>query len=314
MKQKIYILGLVSSMLLVTGAMFKFNHWPAAGILMTTGTFLLVIMFLPAALTNHFKAYGNSQNKLLYIVTYITCFVVFTGMLFKIQHWPFAGLAMMIAIPFPFIVFLPVWLYVTSKIKNFDINNTIYILFLLALQAVFTTLLALNVTREKLEYTLQITNQLSAFNAGIGTLPAVPDKSSLILSADEVLNQIDACRQILYNNTEITRNSLNEGTVSGKFLDSKDVPSDLLLASARPSPAEKLYSALDKFVTEIAKQPDGQNLAEKARQLFDLTNEPGDDTPWHYKMFQNVYLTWILVELDEMENYVRVIKMTTFNQ
>jgi len=313
MKQKIYILGLVSSMLLVTGAMFKFNHWPAAGILMTIGTFLLVIMFLPAALTNHFKANGNSQNRLLYIVTYITCFVVFTGMLFKIQHWPFAGLAIMIAIPFPFIVFLPVWLYVTSKIKNFDINNTIYILFLLALQAVFTTLLALNVTREKLDYTLQITNQLYAFNAGIGTLPAVSDKSSVILSADEVLKQIDACRQILLNNTEITRKSLNEGTVSGRFLDSKDVPSDLLLASARPSPAEKLHSALDKFVTEIANQPDGRNLAEKARQLFDLINEPGDETPWHYKMFQNVYLTWILVELDEMENYVRVFKTGVLN-
>lgn len=300
-------------MILVTGAVFKVNHWPAAGILMTIGTFMLVILFLPAALSSHFKVHGNSQNRLLYIVTYITCLVIFTSMLFKIQHWPFAGLAVMIAIPFPFIVFLPVWLYVTSRIKNFDINNTIFVLFLLALQAVFSTLLALNVTREKLIYTLELSNQVSAFNEGIQTVPVASDNNSVNLSADEVLKEIDACRQMLFTNTEITRKSLNDGTVSDRFLDSKDIPADLLLASSRPSPAEKLHSALDRFVTEIEKQPDGQKLATEARKLFDLTNEPDDVRPWHYKMFQGVYLTWIIVELDAMESYVRVIQRGVLN-
>lgn len=313
MKQKIYILGLISSMILVTGAVFKVNHWPAAGIILTIGTFLLLILFLPAALISHFRFNGNPSNKPLYIVTYITCLVVFTSMLFKIQHWPFAGLAIMIAIPFPFVVFLPVWLFVTSKIKNFDINNTISVLFLLALQAVFSTLLALNVTREKLDYTLQLTNQLSSLNEGIEKLPVITEKTTVIIAGNEVVKQIDACRQFLFNSTEITRKSLNEGTFSDRFLDSKDIPGDLLLASSRPSPAEKLHTALDKFVIEIAKQPDGQNLAEEAKKLFDLTNEPGDKRPWHYKMFQGVYLTWIIVELDAMENYVRVIQSGLLN-
>ena len=150
MKQKLYILGIVSSMIMVTGSMFKVNHWPAAGILLTIGAFLLVFLFLPLALFSHFKVYGNTQNRLLYIVIWFTCFIVFSAMHFKIMHWPYAGYIIMIAIPFPFVVFLPVWLYVTSKIKNFDINNTIYILFLLVLQAVFSALLSLNVTRERI--------------------------------------------------------------------------------------------------------------------------------------------------------------------
>jgi hypothetical protein len=313
MKQKIYILGLISSMVLVTGALFKVNHWPAAGIILTSGTFFLLILFLPAALVSHFRFNGNTSNKPLYIVTYITCLVVFTSMLFKIQHWPFAGLALMIAIPFPFVVFLPIWLYVTSKIKNFDINNTISVLFLLALQAVFSTLLALNVTKEKLDHTLQLTNQLSSLNEALQTLPVLSERSSVILAGNEVVKQIDACRQLLFNSTETTRKSLNEGQVSDRFLDSKDIPGDLLLASSRPSPSEKLHTALNKFVTEIARQPDGQNLAEEAKKLFEMTNEPGDERPWHYKMFQGVYLTWILVELDAMENYVRVIQSGLLN-
>jgi hypothetical protein len=308
MKQKIYIFGIVSSMILITGTMFKVQHWPGAGIMLSIGTVLLITLFLPSALINHYMVNGNKQYKLLYITTYITCFVVFTAMLFKIQHWPFAGYAVLIGVPFPFVVFLPVWLYETSRIKNFDINNTVYILFLLALQAVFSVLLALNVTKEKIDYTLQLTNQLSSFNTKIESLNVTSEKSVVVRSADEVLTQIDACRQILFTRTEITRKGLNEGLVGNRYLDSRDIPMDLLLASSVPSPAEKLSSALNNFIAEIAKLPERQIIAKGAKDLFDLNNEPGDESAWQFRKFQGIYLTWDLVELDAMENYVRVIK------
>lgn len=313
MKQKIYTLGIVSAIVLITGTMFKVQHWPAAQILITLGTFLLLIFFLPSALINHYKVNGNKQYKLLYITTYITCFVVFTAMLFKIQHWPLAGYAVLIGVPFPFVVFLPVWLYETSKIKNFDINNTVYILFLLALQAVFSVLLALNVTKEKIDYTLQMTNQLSSFNSKIENLNVVSEKSSVVRSADEVLKQIDACRQILFIRTEITRKGLNEGLVGNRYLESRDIPMDLLLASSVPSPAEKLSSALNNFIAEITKLPAGKPIAKEAMDLFDLNNVPGDESEWQFRKFQGIYLTWDLVELDAMENYVRVIKAGVLN-
>jgi hypothetical protein len=308
MKQKIYIFGIVSAMVLITGTMFKVQHWPGAGVMISVGTVLLLTLFLPAALINHYRVNGNKQYKLLYIIIYVTCFVVFTAMLFKIQHWSFAGYLVVIAVPFPFIVFLPVWLYVTSRIKNFEINNTIFVLFLLALQAVFSVLLALNVTREKIFYTLQITNQISAFNSKIESLPVISVNTSVISSADEVLTQIESCRQLLFNRTEITRKSLAEGTVNDRYLDSKDIPAGLLLAPSGTYPAVKLKSALNNFISEIEKLPEGENIAKEVRDLFDLTQVSGDETPWQYKMFRDVYLTWILVELDAMENYVRVMK------
>jgi hypothetical protein len=314
MKQKIYILGIVSAMVLITGTMFKVQHWPGAGVMISAGTVLLLTLFLPAALINHYRVNGNKQYKLLYIIIYVTCFVVFTAMLFKIQHWPFAGYAMLIGVPFPFIVFLPVWLYETSKIKNFDINNTIYILFLLALQAVFSLLLTLNVTKEKIDYTLQITNQLSAFNTKIESINSKSEKSSVALSANEVIKQIDICRQLLFNRTEITRKAMNEGTVESRYLDSRDIPQDLLLALPAPSPTEKLFSAINNFISDLAALPDGQNLAREATGLFDVINEPGDETPWQFRKFQGIYLTWDLVELDAMENYVRVLKTEVVNE
>lgn len=308
MKQKIYTFGIVSAMVLIAGAMFKVQHWPGAAIMLSVGTVLLITLFLPAALINHYRVNGNKQYRLLYITTYITCFVVFTAMLFKIQHWPFAGYAVLIGVPFPFVVFLPVWLYETSKIKNFDINNTIFVLFLLALQAVFSVLLALNVTREKLDYTLQISNQISAFNAKVEKINPESGKSSVALSAAEVIKQIDVCRELLFNRSEITRKAMNDGRVESRYLDSRDIPQDLLLAPPHPSPTEKLHSAIKNFITDLDALPGGQSMAKEATGLFDMVNEPGDETPWQFRKFQGIYLTWDIVELDGIENYVRVIK------
>ena len=126
-------------------------------------------------------------------------------------------------------------------------------------------------------------------------------------SADHVIAQIDVCRQLLFNRTEITRKGLQEGTVQTDIW-IQGYSSGLLLAPSGTYPAEKLNSALNNFISEIEKLPEGENIAKEARDLFDLTNVSGDETPWQYKMFRDVYLTWNLVELDGMENFVRVIQ------
>ena len=66
--------------------------------------------------------------------------------LFKVMHWPGASKALIVALPFPYVVFLPVFLAVTGKDKSFSIYNTVYVLFLLAGISVFSALLALNVS------------------------------------------------------------------------------------------------------------------------------------------------------------------------
>ena len=147
MKQKIYILGVITTLIVFIGAIFKVNHMPGAGVMLTLGLLTMVFIFLPAALINHYKSEESNHNLLLYIVTYLTCFVIFISMLFKIQHWPFAGVMFTIALPFPYVIFLPVFLIVTAKNKNFNIYNTVFVLLLLALNSVFSALLALNVQK-----------------------------------------------------------------------------------------------------------------------------------------------------------------------
>jgi hypothetical protein len=315
MKQKLYILGLVSSLVLITGTIFKLSHWPAAGILLSLGTFLLLAMFLPAALINHYSANGNTQNRALYIVTWLTCFVVFTAMLFKIMHWPGAGIALFIALPFPFIVFLPVWLYITSKIKNFDINNTIYILFLLVLQAVFSALLSLNVSKDKIDASLGLSLHLSSLNTIIEDLPAAgtysssgADISPVIRSADDLLKRIGECRQLLYDRTDITKETGNKRITGNRYLDSRSVARDVLLLTNKPTPAEKLDTSLKTFVEELGKIPGSEDLGKQASELFGLNEVNGQGISWSEKLFSDNYFSWVLISLDATENFVRVIK------
>ena len=170
MKQKIYILGLITAMIVFTGTIFKINHYPGAAIMLIAGIASLVLLFLPLALANHYRANGNGKSLLLHIVTYITCFVVFTAMLFKLLHWPHAGILLTIALPFPYVVFLPVFIFVTSKDRNFNIYNTVYVLFLLALNSVFSGLLSLNVTSERIEDSYQLSRNYINQQKGLSIL------------------------------------------------------------------------------------------------------------------------------------------------
>lgn len=315
MKQKIYILGLVSSLVLITGTIFKLNHWPAAGILLSLGTFLLLALFLPAALINHYSANGNKQNRTLYIVTWLTCFVVFTAMLFKIMHWPGAGKILFIALPFPFIVFLPVWLYVTSKIKNFDINNTIFILFLLVLQAVFSALLSLNVSKDKIDASLGLSLHLSSLNTIIEDLPAGnpysysgADISPVIRSADDLLLRIEESRQLLYDRTAIIREMGNKKIIGNRYLDSRSIARNVLLLREGPTPAERLDASLKTFIEELGKIPGSGDLAKQAEELFGLNEVNDQSLSWSEKLFSDNYFSWVLISLDATENFVRVIK------
>ena len=194
MKQKIYILGVITAMIVFTGTIFKINHYPGAAIMLITGISSLVLLFLPLALANHYRAAENRKNLLLYIVTYITCFVVFTAMLFKLMHWPHAGILLTIAIPFPYVVFLPVFIGVTSKDKNFNIYNTAFVLLLLALNSVFSGLLALNVTSERVADSYQLSRNYINQQRGLSLLSGTDTKSVVNIKIDEVIKIVNECQ------------------------------------------------------------------------------------------------------------------------
>jgi len=306
MKQKIYILGVITAMIVFTGTILKINHYPGAAVLIITGIVSLVLLFLPLALTNHYRADGNGKSLLLYIVTYITCFVVFTGMLFKLMHWPYAGIFLTITLPFPYVVFLPVFLRVTSKDKNFNIYNTVFVLLLLALNSVFLGLLALNVTNERITDSYQLSRNYITQQKGLSLLPGTDTKSVVNIKIDEVIKIVNECQEKVLK-------------LDDKTLDQwKHDPGNLIRPDIRGSAATglgdngeqfgiKMQNEIEELIKLMAVTPGYESLAQNAQGILNFKISPSGTDDWYPQVF-NDFPAWVIIYLDAIETNLYMIK------
>jgi hypothetical protein len=309
MKQKIYTLGLISTMIVFAGTMFKINHYPGAAILIIAGIASLVLFFLPLALLNHYRANGNGKSLLLHIVTYITCFVVFTAMLFKLMHWPHAGTLLTIALPFPYVVFLPVFIGVTSKDRNFNIYNTAFVLFLLALNSVFSGLLALNVTSERVQDSYQLSRNYINQQKGLSLLSGNDSRSAVSVKIDEVIKAVNECQSKVLE--------LDDKTLD----DWKHEPGNLFRPDMRGSAATglgkdgvnsalKLHNEIEELINLMATTPGYEILAKNAGSILDFKISTSENADWYPQVF-NDFLAWVLIYLDGLEANLNIIKTSS---
>ncbi len=309
MKQKIYILGVISAIILSTGVILKLNHWPAAGILITSGILILVLIFFPAAFINNYRAEGNSKNRLLYIVTYITCFVVFIGMLFKIMHWPHAGVWLLIALPFPYFVFLPVFLTVTARNKNFNIYNTVFVLFLLALNSVFSALLSLNVTKNTIDDSYNITRDYNKAGAAIAQLPVSFNESAVNMKIDEIIKITNNYQDLILKHEGMTREQWEKNPGNLIRADSPNIAAEVLSDSGEKPAGIKLEKALSELIVLMKQTRGYEETAKVLPAIVGLGEENGEDPAWAFT-FRNILinLSWTLTYLDGLEANLSMIK------
>jgi hypothetical protein len=107
MKTTMKISGVAGTILLGIAAIFKIQHWPLAGVMMTLGALILAFVFLPSALSVLWKETHNRKRLFLYISSFFTGMFFILGTIFKIQHWPLAGTMLSLAVLFCIMFFIP---------------------------------------------------------------------------------------------------------------------------------------------------------------------------------------------------------------
>jgi len=308
MKQKIYIFGVLTTLVIFTGAIFKVNHYPGAGILLTLGMAILVLGFLPLSLINHYRQEGNNQNKLLHYVTYLTCFVVFTAMLFKIQHWPFAGLALTIALPFPFVVFLPVFLYVTGKNKNFNIYNTVFVLLLLALISVFNALLSLSVTKSRIDDSYTLARKYHKIELALDKLPVTGTDNRINVMIGDVLDVVKEYKEIILKQEGLTTEQWKNDLAVLCRPEARSAAANSLLESSDAPLASKLSRALTRLIKEMENTQGYELTAKNLPVILDLGWKGSINPDWAMWYFTDNSLLWSLTYLDAVETNLLMIK------
>jgi len=303
-----YILGVVTVLIIFAGTIFKVNHWPLAGFMIVIGLLTLVLVFLPIALTDHYKAVGNRQNLLLHIVTWLTCFVVFTGILFKIMHWPFANTILTIALIFPYVVFLPVFLVTTSKDKNFNIYNTVFVLLLLATNSVLSAMLSLNVSAERINDSYNLSRQYNQVGRILDLLPANDSKSQVVLKIDEALKVVDEYKNLILRSEDMTPEQYND---AGSLLrpDLRGAAIQKLSTTGNVKVGEKLDNTLKALVKEIEKCPECEELTKAIPAILDLRQQYEDEPLLIWHNITNT-LSWTFIYLEGLETNLKMIKTT----
>lgn len=304
MRQKLYIFGIVTTMVVIAGTILKINHWPGAGILLLLGLGTLVLLFLPLALINHYNAEKNRQTLLLHIVTWLTCFIVFTSMLFKIQHWPFAGILMTIALPFPYVVFLPVFLITTSKDKNFNIFNTVFVLFLLAVSSVFSALLGLNVSRERIYDSYNLSRHYNIAEKEL-KLAGNEVSSPLTGNIDDVLNLLDDYRDLILREENM---NIGDWEANPEDLQKPESQRAILSATGNKKLMDDIERSFRDLIQEARNSQQYKDLADALPAILDL--QVDESLP--VIKYQNLTnsLSWTLINLDGIETNLKLIRAT----
>lgn len=117
MKTTMKITGNVSLAMLGLGTVMKIYHWPGANITLVTGFALLSLVFFPAAIYLNYKQGEVTKRKPLQNLAILSGgLLAMTGVLFKVMHWPLAGLMMASGWLLILFIFLPLLLH--NKLKE----------------------------------------------------------------------------------------------------------------------------------------------------------------------------------------------------
>ncbi len=107
MKNTMKVSGIAGTTMIGFAALLKIQHWPLAGILLTLGALILAFIFMPSALGVLWKETHNRKRLFLLISGFLTGLFFIIGTLFKVQHWPGAGIAVSLASLSGILLFIP---------------------------------------------------------------------------------------------------------------------------------------------------------------------------------------------------------------
>ncbi len=326
MKNKIYIFGIVCVLLILTGVMFKIQHWSGAGVLLTFGFSIFVLGFMLIALMSSFRTETDKKLKRLYVIAYICVFIECMGTLFKIQYWPGAGILLIIGIPLPFVLFLPAYLLEIRKNKQLNYNNLLLVLFFFAYFAAITALLALNVSRNILdEYIISANNfeqQAKTTNnqtlAMIESLPTNNAKDSIIkesvlkirAKSSSLFKMIDNMKVGIIKNV----NSNNEQAIDAEGhinlwevngLDNRTIYYREIFISKSKELKSNLLEFKKTLLTSI-----GTKDVEVTDYINHILNTPDN---WQFAKFEGKHLIAIIDALNSIKSNVALAELETIS-
>jgi hypothetical protein len=111
----LFISSFLTGICFISGTIFKIQHWPYAGYILIIGALSGILFFIPALLVNRLNDLENKFKRPAYILGSIGSILFVAGLLFKLQHWPFATLFIVTGMILLVLLALPFYTWLTWK-------------------------------------------------------------------------------------------------------------------------------------------------------------------------------------------------------
>ena len=109
MKKAISIVGLIASLMVISGVFFKVNHLMGASILLIMGVSLVSLVVLPLLSYATLIAKEDGQTTITSIVGYFAAMSLSMGGMFKLMHWPYANMLFWMGVAILLLGFIPMY-------------------------------------------------------------------------------------------------------------------------------------------------------------------------------------------------------------
>jgi serine phosphatase RsbU (regulator of sigma subunit) len=326
------ILGIVSVTLIVLGVLFRLMHWPGASVLHVISAVLFNLGYLPLQLIRERREADSALLKFYVIFRFIALFVIVFGFLFKVQHWPGAGILLMLNnYLIPLFILLYFYLRIRGKGKLPFQWNDLFLAVLAYTIHIFVSRTL--VTPDVVNGYIVLEEQFSKLNAGLTTsnrmiyssLDTVATGNRDIYASIRELQEISTPMHLMTD-------TLKSGFISSFYKSPLGEEFDMMTAerSLLASTQEAWYYFLDgdrgsRFKLALQEYTDRVHQIQRRHQLpanliatgFDLgdyTNRWGETVSWEQYMFERKSVASVITSLSWIEEILLLTERGTLNQ
>lgn len=335
MNSTMKISGYVSSLLILLGSFFKFNHWPGANVCMLVGVFFLSVLFLPLLFILKFRSTAESNRSVtLSIIGLMASLMICIGVIFKIMHWPGAQITIIGGGILLLLGYLPIYFISVYKNTTNKLNATATVTLIIAGVGLLVTSTGISgLTRQTSDsFWRGVTENNDVFifqqqqlNNSFATLLNA-QKTDTTKNTEQIKLLKNTSEELL-KHTRAMKNYLisviqevPESTADKMNLDELRTAGDrgmlegilLMNPSSKPEfSAAELKQRLEQYKTTIHQL--APNLPQNLLNTDQLTVY-GEQVPWEEANFDHLPLPLVIYNLIRIELAVSTVEQATFQQ
>ncbi len=125
MKKTMNTVGIIASIGIVLGAIFRFQHWPGANVMLVLGVVLISFVFLPIMFTLKLRESTEKRDKVVLILGCLISILFIIATTFRLMHWPWANILLGVSVLVLLFLFVPVYLFTGLRNPITKVNTLV---------------------------------------------------------------------------------------------------------------------------------------------------------------------------------------------